>query len=88
MRWNSLDDDVLRARVYLNRRFLKRNLIYITLACIALLPYQSIKLFVYAGFIAENDIILNISEIMEFLSIVFLVGLLYEWFCIFHKLNK
>lgn len=80
LKWNTINIEVLKARVFLNKMFLKKNLIYVTLATISLVPYQLVELFEHATFISENHIIYEISEILELVSLIFLVALLYEWY--------
>ena len=87
LKWNAINIEVLKARVFLNKMFLKKNLIYITLATISLVPYQIVELFEHAGFISAHHIIYEISEMLELVSLIFLVALLYEWYKILSNEN-
>ena len=80
LKWNTINLEVLKARIFLNKTFIKKNLIYVTLATMSLVPYQVVELFERVEFISEHHIIFEISEIMEVVSLIFLVALLYEWF--------
>ncbi len=88
LRWNTINLEVLKARIFLNKTFIKKNLIYVTLATMSLVPYQVVELFEHVEFISEHHILFEISEIMEVVSLIFLVVLLYEWFSILFVGNK
>ena len=87
LKWNAINLEVLKARVFLNKMFLTKNLIYVTLAAISLVPYQLVILLEHATFISENNIYYEISEIFELVSLIFLVALLYEWYKILSNEN-
>ena len=87
LKWDAIDLEVLKARVFLNKMFLKKNFIYVTLAAISLVPYQLVILFEHATFISEGDLVYEISEILELVSLIFLVALLYEWYKILSNEN-
>ena len=82
LKWNSINIEVLKARVFLNKMFLKKNLIYVAIATISLVPYQVVELFENTEFVSAHHVIYEISEIFELVSLIFLVALLYEWFII------
>ena len=86
-KWNSVNIEVLKARIFLDKTFLKKNLIDVTFASIFLVPYQIAELLKHVELISEYHIIYEISQILELLSIIFLVSLLYEWFVILSNEN-
>ncbi len=88
LKWNTINLEVLKARIFLNKTFIKKNLIYVTLATLLLVPYQVVELFEHVEFISEHHILFEISEIMEVVSLIFLVVFLYEWFNILFVGNK
>ena len=88
LKWNTINLDVLKARVFLNKMFLKKNLTYVAIATISLVPYQVMELFGNVVFFSEDHIIYEISEILELVSLIFLVALLYEWHKILFVGNK
>lgn len=87
LKWNSINIEVFKARVFFDKTFLKNNLIYVTLATIFLVPYQVIILFEHSGFISTYHIISEISEMLELISLIFLVALVYEWYKILSNEN-
>ena len=87
LKWKSISLEVLKARVFLDKTFLKKNLIDISFAGIFLVPYQIAELFKHFEFISDHHIIYEISEIFELISIIFLVSLLYEWYVILSNEN-
>lgn len=80
LKWGNIEMEVLKARVFLNKKFLERNWIYVFLAGASLTVHQAVELLVKFNFIVETDLIYLMSEIFEFATLAFLVILAYEWF--------
>lgn len=79
MKWKNLDKNVLKARVFLDKMFLERNWLYVFLTGASISIHKAIELLMASDYIL-NDWVESLSEIFEFLSLVFLIILAYEWF--------
>ncbi len=86
LKWKNIDMEVLKARVFLNKKFLERNWRYVFLAGASISGHQAIGLLSSYGGI-EMEGLLLFSEILEFSSLVFIVILAYEWFNILYKIK-
>lgn len=84
LKWGNIEMEVLKARIFLNKKFLERNWIYVFLAGASLAVHQAVRLLVKFNFIVETDLIYLVSEIFEFATLAFLVILAYEWFKVLH----
>lgn len=81
MKWQNLNKDLLKARVFLNTKFLEKNWMYVFFSGAFLTTHQSIEFLRYSSYISINYIIIELlSEIFEFIALVFLIILAYEWF--------
>lgn len=78
--WRKLDIETIRGRVFLNKKFLERNWKYVFLTGAAVTLHQFIVLAWSSNLISINGPMWVLSEILETLSLVFLVILAYEWF--------
>lgn len=77
--WRNTDKDILKARVFLNKKFLEKNGRYVFLSGSSLAIHQFIGFLIQLNFIT-GDLIDSLSEILEFMAIVFFLMLAYEWF--------
>ncbi len=78
IKWRNTDMDILKARVFLNKKFLEKNGIYIFLSGASLTAHQFMGFLVQLNFIT-GDLINSLSEILGFMALVFLLILAYEW---------
>ncbi len=78
IKWRNIDMDVLKARVFLNKKFLEKNWWYVFLTGASLTAHQFIGFLMQLNFIT-GDLIYSLSEILEFMALVFLMVLAYEW---------
>ncbi len=83
-KWKKLSIEVIKGRVFLNKKFLERNWLYIFLTGAVLSIHQSLDLARSLELISDGGILHGLSEIFEFLTLVFLVVLAYEWFRVLH----
>lgn len=86
-KWKKLDIEVIKGRVFLNKKFLERNWLYVFLAGAAVTLHQSIELVRSSNLISDNGLLYVLSEISESMTLVFLVILAYEWYKILHLKN-
>jgi hypothetical protein len=78
IKWRNIDMDILKARVFLNKKFLETNWRYVFLSGASLTAHQFMGFLIQLNFIT-GDLISSLSEILEFMSLVFLLILAYEW---------
>ncbi|VVB92301.1 Uncharacterised protein [uncultured archaeon] len=79
MKWKNLDRDLLKARVFLNINFLEKNWLLVFLSGASLTIHQSLE-FLNSSNYFISDWLETLSEILEFMALVFLIILAYEWF--------
>lgn len=79
IRWNAMDADVIKARVFLNKKFIERNWLYVFLAGASLTSHQLIKFLTSENYVTSIWLS-QFSYFMEFLVLVFLILLAYEWY--------
>jgi len=77
-RWKTMSIEVIKARVFLNKRFLELNWAYVFLAGSMLTLHQLLEYLMYLNYL--NRDFSYLSETLEFLALVFLVVLAYLWF--------
>lgn len=87
LKWKNIDMEVLKARVFLNKKFLERSWIYVFLAGASLTAHQTIGVVVEFGLIQGSELIHLVSELLEFITLAFLVILAYEWFKVIHYIK-
>ena len=87
LKWKNIDMEVLKAKVFLNKKFLERNWLYVFLAGASLTSHQVIGLLVSLDCLEERNIIFHISETLEFASLAFLIILAYEWFKVLYRVK-
>ena len=87
LKWKNIDIEVLKAKVFLNKKFLERNWMYVFLAGSSMTGHQAIGLLFSYGGIDRAGLLFQISEILEFSSLAFIVILAYEWFKVLHHIK-
>ncbi len=87
VKWNKMDKDVLKARVFLDKKFLAKNWIYVFLAGAALTVHQLIDFMTSSGYIS-GIWFRQLSELFEFITLLFFVVLTYEWYKIIYLRNN
>src|SRR3972149_6987915 len=70
--WQYIDIDVLKARVFLNKKFLKRNWRYIFLSGASQAIHQFVELLLSLNYLAKTPLVEQISGILEIMALVFL----------------
>lgn len=83
IRWNTMDADVIKARVFLNKKFIERNWLYVFLAGASLTSHQLIKFLTSENYITSLWLT-QLSYIIEFMVLVLLVMLAYEWYMVLY----
>lgn len=83
IKWEDLDIDVIQARVFLNKKFIERNWLYVFLAGASITVHQLINFLTSLNYIS-SPWINQISYIIEFMVLLLLVMLAYEWFKVLH----
>ncbi|MFZ2410651.1 MAG: hypothetical protein WAW23_03685 [Candidatus Methanoperedens sp.] len=81
IRWKVMDADVIKARVFLNKKFIERNWLYVFLAGASLTSHQLIKFLTSENYITSVWLT-DFSYIVEFLVLILLVMLAYEWYMV------
>ena len=83
-KWRKMDMDFLRARVFLNKKFLERDWVYIFFSGATLTGHQLIKFLTSSNYI-ESTWITQASYVLEWLALVFIVILAYDWFVLLYS---
>lgn len=86
-KWNTIDMEVLKAKVFLNKKFLERNWLYVFIAGAVLTIHQATELLISINLVKEGGVIDQISEILEFTALVSLIILAYEWFKVLYRVK-
>ena len=86
--WQYIDIDVLKARVFLNKKFLKRNWRYIFLSGASQAIHQFVELLLSLNYLAKTPLVEQISGILEIMALGFLVLLTYEWYIVLKPKTK
>lgn len=87
LKWNSIDIEVLKAKVFLNKEFLERNWLYVFIAGTVLTIHQATELLISINFVVEGGLIDQTSEILEFIALASLIILAYEWFKVLYRVK-
>jgi len=80
LQWQKVDIEVLKARVFLDKKFLSKNWIYTFLAGASLTVHNFFDFVMSMGYFPKMDWIVSISDFFEIMVFVFLVILAHEWF--------
>lgn len=83
IKWEYMDIDVIKARVFLNKKFIERNWLYVFLAGASLTGHQLINFLTSSNYI-DSRWFTQFSYILEFMALVFLVVLAYEWYMVLY----
>lgn len=78
IRWKGMEIEVIKARVFLNKKFLELNWLYVFLAGAMLTLHQLLEFLMRSNYLHTNFSFF--SETLKFLTLVFLVVLAYLWF--------
>ena len=87
LKWKNIDIEVLKAKVFLNKKFLERNWLYVFLVGTSMTGHQALGLLFSYGSVDRAGLLFQVSEILEFSSLVFIVILAYEWFNVLYKVK-
>jgi len=79
-KWRIMDIDVIKARVFLNKKFLIKNWQYTFLSGASQAIHQFVDLSVSLNYVDNTLLIETISSFSEFMVLGFLVILAYEWY--------
>jgi hypothetical protein len=80
IKWQKMDIDIVKARVFLNRKFLIKNWQYTFLSGAFLVTHQSLDLSLSMNYLENtffNQVLLIISDLM---ALGFLILLAFEWY--------
>lgn len=78
-KWQYIDIDLLKARVFLNKNFLAKNLKYTFLSGASQAAHQFLDLIISLNYLTRTFLVEQISTILELMALGFLVILAYEW---------
>lgn len=87
-KWKKMEMDVIKARVFLNKKFLERNWLYVFLSGGALALHQLLEVLIGMDYIQHDSWISELSGSLEFIVLLLLVTLAFEWYRILHTGNK
>lgn len=88
-KWQHIDIELIKARVFLNKNFLVKNWQYTFLTGASQAAHQFLDFIVSLGYLTNSSLVGQISRIFEFMVLVFLVILAYEWYkMIYSKTGK
>jgi len=79
-KWQKMDIDVIKARVFLNRKFLIKNWQYTFLSGAALVTHQSLDIFISMNYLGNTLLIETLSNFSDLIALGFLVLLAFEWY--------
>ncbi|PWB56071.1 MAG: hypothetical protein C3F06_01765 [Candidatus Methanoperedenaceae archaeon] len=87
-KWQHIDIDLIKARVFLNRNFLVKNWQYTFLTGASQAAHQFLDFIVSLGYLTGSSFVGHISSILEFMVLIFLVVLAYEWYKMIYSKNE
>ncbi len=87
-KWQHIDIDLIKARVFLNKNFLVKNWQYTFLAGASQAAHQFLDFIVSLDYLTDSSFVEHISSIFEFMVLVFLVTLAYEWYKMIYSKNE
>lgn len=88
MKWRYMDIDLIKARVFLNKDFLVKNWQYTFLTGASQVSHQFLDFIVSLDYLTSSTFVGQISSILEFMVLVFLVILAYEWYKMIYSKNE
>jgi hypothetical protein len=87
-KWQHIDIDLIKARVFLNKNFLVKNWQYTFLTGASQAAHQFLDFIVSLDYLTNSSFLGQISSILEFMVLVFLVVLAYEWYKMIYSKNE
>ena len=78
--WNNIDKSMLKAKVYLDEKFLYNNWIYLFWIGTLIIFHQAITILYNSALPQFNTELGYISNIFEFASVVLIVIFCYRWY--------
>lgn len=81
-KWQKMDIDIIKARVFLNRKFLIKNWQYIFLSGASLVTHQFLDLSVSMNYLYNTLLIETLSSFSVLMALGFLVLLAFEWYIV------
>ena len=78
-KWQKMDIDIIKARVFLNRKFLIKNWQYIFISRASLVTHQFLDLSVSMNYLENTLLIETLSSFSVLIALGFLVLLAFEW---------
>jgi len=78
--WGEVDKAVLKARVFLNDRFLIKNWLYVFLAGAFFVAHMAVKLIVGTTHLLSEHNSQWLIRVMDIVVVLFLVVLAWEWY--------
>ena len=87
-KWQHIDLDLIKARVFLNRNFLVKNWQYTFLTGASQAAHQFLDFIASLDYLTNSSFVGQISSILEFMVLVFLVVLAYEWYKMIYSKNE
>ncbi|MCZ7402514.1 MAG: hypothetical protein O8C61_09855 [Candidatus Methanoperedens sp.] len=79
-KWQIMDLDIIKARVFLNRKFLIKNWLYTFLSGASLVTHQFLDLSVSMNYLENTLLIETLSSFSVLMALGFLVLLAFEWY--------
>ena len=79
IKWQKIDIDLIKARVFLDKKFLIKNWQYTFLSGASQATHQFLDLIVSLNYITKTPLVDEMSNILEIMVLGFLVILAYEW---------
>jgi hypothetical protein len=80
IKWQKIDIDIIKARVFLNRKFLVKDWQYTFLSGASLVTHQFLDLSISMNYLNNTLLIKTISSFLELMALGFLVLLTFEWY--------
>jgi len=80
IKWQKMDIDIIKARVFLNRKFLIKNWQYTFLSGASLVTHQFLDLSILMNYLDNTLLIDKLSSFSDLMALGFLVLLAFEWY--------
>lgn len=80
IKWQKMDINIIKARVFLNRKFLIKNWQYIFISGASQVTHQFLNFSVSLNYVGKTVLIETISSFLELMALGFLVLLAFEWY--------
>lgn len=87
-KWQYIDIDLIKARVFLNKNFLIKNWQYTFLTGASQATHQFLDFIVSLDYLTNSSFLEQISSFLEFMVLLFLVILAYEWYKMIYSRNE